>query len=73
MAEIARACGFQRRCSITTTATRNILYDIAAGHVEDLLAIVADVGPRQSRPRGVSKRLILRFMGRIGRAGSTSC
>jgi len=63
MAEIARACGVSKALLYHYYRDKeHILYDIAAGHVEDLLAIVADVEAAAESPRERLERLILRFM-----------
>ena len=63
MAEIARACGVSKALLYHYYRDKeHILYDIAAGHVEDLLAIVADVEAAAESPLERLERLILRFM-----------
>ncbi|WP_454455771.1 TetR/AcrR family transcriptional regulator [Thauera phenylacetica] len=63
MAEIARECGVSKALLYHYYRDKeHILYDIAAGHVEDLLAIVAGVEGAAQSPRDRLERLILRFM-----------
>ncbi|ENO97633.1 TetR/AcrR family transcriptional regulator [Thauera phenylacetica] len=63
MAEIARECGVSKALLYHYYRDKeHILYDIAAGHVEDLLAIVAGVESEARFPRDRLERLILRFM-----------
>ena len=63
MAEIARECGVSKALLYHYYRDKeHILYDIAAGHVEELLAIVAEVEAAAAAPRERLERLILRFM-----------
>ena len=63
MAEIARECGVSKALLYHYYRDKeHILYDIAAGHVEDLLEIVAEVEAAAASPRDRLERLILRFM-----------
>ena len=63
MAEIARACGVSKPLLYHYYRDKeHILYDIAATHVEDLLAVVARVDAEAGTPRTRLEHLILRFM-----------
>lgn len=63
MAEIARVCGVSKPLLYHYYRDKeHILYDIAATHVEDLLAIVAGVDAETGSPRSRLERLIMRFM-----------
>lgn len=63
MAEVARACGVSKSLLYHYYRDKeHILYDIAATHVEDLLAIVARLDAEAGTPRSRLEHLILCFM-----------